>query len=765
MKKLILIIILVLMTINFVSATYNAHGKPFTGSSSPTTRNGLELKANNTVILRQIIKNAGSTATLCYLYDGSKTQIASGSFAGNNCSINYRINKGSTYYAMVDKGGAGYIRPDTDSDASFPYKAPDLNFTNPCYDWVGGTKACGGSEIHDVSAIITENVNNITTTLNYPKNQNGYIVDEIKFNVSINTKGYSLVNTTFNVWYANGSLFNKTINTTFTSKNNSIIIIDNFAMFKNYKWNAKTCGTNATGYLCSYSKNYTFATGWNASNIKYNSTTVETESEMFKTNLSVLAGYTPTNALLIWNGTKYSASISNLGGNQYLLYKTIDIPLSNKSISWHFNWTINNIPFSSQSINQSVSRLHFSLCNATYKTKFLNISFKDESTLAKINASISYSLFTYFLGTGTVNKTYTYSNSVNKYNYTFCASPNRTLNVIPYIQYKQGTDYPQRLWNPSVQQYTNTVTNKVLYLLNSINGIYVTFQVVNAVNQVISGVFVNATREISGTNVLLGSGTTGADGTTTFWLNPDFIHTISAFKTGYPLVTLSLTPTQSSYTITLGSQATTFNNTFQGIRYYLRPNETSLVDSLVNDTDYTFGLTINSEFWDLDEYGFNLRLANGSIISGGSTTTEGDPLTLVYNTGNQSVIYMDYYWVINGEYTNLTRYWVVYNTEHTEYSIWKFFIDLNAYLSAGMFGIDNFGRVFLVFLILFISVGLVSYKYGIVSPMAVASLMWAIIFFFDVVVDLIPSFTGINHLPTYIVSLILALVIFREVQT
>jgi hypothetical protein len=55
-----------------------------------------------------------------------------------------------------------------------------------------------------------------------------------------------------------------------------------------------------------------------------------------------------------------------------------------------------------------------------------------------------------------------------------------------------------------------------------------------------------------------------------------------------------------------------------------------------------------------------------------------------------------------------------------------------------------------------------SYKYGISSPMAVVTNIFLVIFFFDIVIGLIPAIRGIDHLLTYIAGLILALVVLKE---
>ena len=777
MRKILLILLLILIPLSLGAFFYdnlitNSHDKTLASPGVIGSLSGMVFSANDSINLLSVGVHKLTTINRCYF-----GELASDPSGSDYVSINWTSNatigakgvgnftenpelKDNKFYAILCNSSAS-----TYTRYSVSQILP-LNGTTISWYWRGiapnwsSVEIVGGRDnIYNLMNITTGISRGIVTSLISPENEIELANNKVNFTSSADVKRYSLTNSTFTIWNLDGTIFSKTTNTTFDSSNNSKVQVEGLTPDE-YLWNTKICGTNATGYYCSWDENRTILTGSNLSNIKYNSSTYETKSETFTSNLTISPGYTPTNGLLIWNGTSYTASLTSLGENEYFLSKTIDIPVSNQTIAWYFNWTIGTSKFSSESSNQSVARTFFGLCNDTCSTKFLNISFKDESNNEKINATITSSNFEYYLGSGTIYKTFSYSTANNYSNYTFCATPNSTINVVPYVQYKMGTDYPQRIWNPSVQTYSSTITQKVLYLLSSINGIYVTFQVVNTANQVISGVSINATRLIDSEVVLVGAGDTGTDGTTTFWLNPDFSHTITASKTGYSDVITTLTPTQSSYTITLGTQTSTYNNTFQGITYSIRPNETSLV----NDTEYTFGLTINSNYWDLEEYGFNLRLSNGSVISGGSTNVEGTPLTFNYNTGNQSVIYMDYYWVIDGEYTNATKYWVVYNTQHTEYSIWKFFTDFNSYMSVGLFGIDNFGKVLLVFLILFMSVGIVSYKYGLASPIAVSALMWAIIFFFDIVVGLIPNYTGINHLPTYIVSLILVLILIREVQ-
>lgn len=485
----------------------------------------------------------------------------------------------------------------------------------------------------------------------------------------------------------------------------------------------------------------------------YNASTHETSSEKYTINVTANSSLTAVNLLI--NQTNYT--LTDEGNGNWTYTGDVQLGITNNTIS--FNFTYGGSSFlSSYETYQDVSSLIWTICNATYDTEFLNISFKDEESLAWLNATVPSSTFTYYLGSGAINKTYNFVNNTKNPTYQFCASPNKTISVVPYFQYKNGTQYPQRVWNPSAQTYTNTLTSKTLYLLNVNSGIYVTIQVVNTANQVLEGVFTEVTRLISSVDTVVGQGTTGASGTVTFWLNPDFIHTFSLSKPGYDDVTSSFAPTQTSYTITMGSSSITNQNFFEGIAYSILPTNLSLI----NDTIYTFAFNLTSSSWTLTEYGFDLRLANGTIITGGSSTVEDTNIELLYNTTNESLIYMDYYWLINGTYTNATRLWVVYNTQYTGWSIATFFEDFTRYKDSGLFGLDEFGNRLIIFLIIFLTVGLMQFKFGLNSPVAVLSVLFLTVYFFDIVVGQIPQIRGIDNLLTYISGLALVITIILE---
>lgn len=596
-----------------------------------------------------------------------------------------------------------------------------------------------------------------TITLNSPANAFTSINSNVTFNCTVSD----------DVHVQNVSLYiNGTLNQTNTSGiNNTAYIFSTNLTNSPYNWTCGACN-NLTTPLCKNANVRNFTVGLIGENSQtYNSSTYETSQESFTLNLSYnSASYSSISANLVYNGTAYAGT--KIGTGDVITFtKVLDIPTISTTANKTFYWNVSLINstgtsyFQSISYNQTVESLLFINCNATYAVKFLNFTFKDETNLSVINATIPTSTFVYWMGSSIINKTLSFTNTTaNISNFNFCSNAvNNTIKVSPRVQYL-ATGYPQRVYETTTITLTNSTTNITLYLLPTTDGIYVTFQVTNPSDQLLSGVTINASREFSGINTLISQGTTGTDGTYTFWLNPDYLHTITFSKSGFTTYVTSITPTQSSYTITLGGGGTTTNDYSQGISYKTYP----VLEELFNDTIYNFMFNVSSSYWSLDSFGFNLRLANGTIVGTASSITAGTAASLSYNTTNLTMIYMDYYWIINGNITNGNKYWVISNTANTQYSVKNFFTDLGDYLDSGLFGIDNFGRYLLVFIILFVTVGMMSYKYGLTSPMAITTMIFSIIFFLDVVTGLIPKINNVEYLLTYASGLVLVVTVLKE---
>lgn len=501
----------------------------------------------------------------------------------------------------------------------------------------------------------------------------------------------------------------------------------------------------------------------------------ETQTNVNYTYTITNYSYTSVSGSMYYNGSEVSSSIlqSNPSNVSLISYRDIPLTTSAEAVEVYFNVTVTNstgtFNIISDSQNQTINTIHFSICNETYPTKFLNISFKDESDLSEINASIPTSTFIYYLGDGTINKSYTYINNSLNNNYSFCASPSsETFYTDIYLQYKQGTDYPQRIYEPSLLSLTNEITNATLYLLSSIDGIYVTFQIVNNADQVIEGVDVTASRTIDGSTVIVGTGTTGAAGSVTFWLNPDFSHSLTFEADGYDTFTTSLVPTQTSYTITLGGQTSTEPDYTRGINYSVQPAK----DYLENGTLYNFNFTVNTNDWLIDGFGFSLTYENGTLISEQTSSANGGTVSYNFNTGNESLIYMNYFYTINGTNQTGTRYWIIEDVGN-RYSLNNFFNRVSTYFDANMLGIggedgtDNFGKAFISVIILILVSGGLTYRYGINNEAAIMGIIFGIVLFLDVGIGFIPNpimatNAGVSHLVTIVAGLILVALLIKE---
>ena len=497
----------------------------------------------------------------------------------------------------------------------------------------------------------------------------------------------------------------------------------------------------------------------------YNTTVYETGIETFSIN--VTANTSLTAASLIYKGTSYAASQSGT-----VWSRTLDIPegVGSNSFNWSFTYAGDTIV--SDTSTQTVSGTNFSLCGGDGgSVPFLNFTFKDESDLSVINnGTIPSSTWNYWLGTGTVNKTYTLINNTGNPSYAFCSTPpDRNLTIDYTLQYEdQEGDYIQRLLNPGVLSFSNDTTDTILYLLKSTDGIYVTFQVIDLTETGINDVVVVGTRVIDAVTTTVASGTTDAAGAVTFFLDSDFEHTFTFTATGYDVYTTSIFPTQSSYTIQLGGTTTPFVDYYNQVKRTINPSN----NTLFNDTAYDFDLILDSDYWTVSEFGFVLTNSSGSSVASASTSSNGGTATVNYNIGNTTdYIGMNYYWVINGNYTNGSTSWYVLSSSGTDWSIRNFFTDFNNYTSdEGLFGMGNFGKTILVFLIIFMFVGIMSYKFGLVSPAGIAALIFGLVAFFDVGVNLIPdpiftsgAFSAVSNFPTIIMGLILVGILAREV--
>jgi hypothetical protein len=408
-------------------------------------------------------------------------------------------------------------------------------------------------------------------------------------------------------------------NTTITGAVSGVMNSTNFTLVKDL-YNTTIYANDTAGNLKSEVVSWDYKVFENSRSS--NATSYETAYETYSIN--VTADNSLTGVFLNYNGTEYQTV--NTAATIWSYSR--DLPTSsvgNNSITYRFVYSGTNI--SSSTTYQNVLNTVFQICNATYPTQFINFTFKDENTLASINATIQTATWDYYLGTGTQYKSYVYTTSENSSNYTFCATPNRTLYASPSITYV-GSTYPARFYTPGILTLSNLTTSTTLYLLSSTDGIYVTFLTIGESNIALSGALVNIFRTISGSTVNIGQGLTDSAGSYTIWLNPNYDHTIVASKTGYGTNTQTIRPTQSSYTLVLSSGANyTYVSNVKGLLWSYFPRN-RLTTNATN-----FGFNVSSLYSSLVKCKIELLNNNKStILSTAETITANGSFCSVQTT-------------------------------------------------------------------------------------------------------------------------------------
>jgi len=463
-----------------------------------------------------------------------------------------------------------------------------------------------------------------------------------------------------------------------------------------------------------------------------NTTVAETATESY--TIDVLSNDSLTAGNLIFNGVSYTGTQS---GSNWTA--SIDVPtgiLGVKNYYWNFTFAGSQIvtPITNVSINQTL----FGICNSTLSTSYLNLSFKDEATDTAMGAFADASTWYYYLGSGAVNKTLTYSApSTSNTNYTFCFKPEDkgvTMDV-DFFKYS-NTSYPQRTYSSSGLSLTNSTTQQPLYLLSTASGIYSSINIVESTGVVIEGVEVTIERQVSGLWVTIGKQTTGSDGTVTFWVNPNFPHRITAIKTGYSNAQVTITPSQSLYTLTMsatGAGSGSQNDTIEGVKWVVWPTSGSIdnISQSFNATVTASATLENCKFEILNASDITQVFATSTTLTNSSYCQPIVTYAPIYNrkifgrlsidtTSTDGFVIVDSDW----KWSALDK-----NSTVTNRGIKSFFTGLTELSDFGEGNEGEFSRFILFFLITTILLGAFMYFTGVefASPGMSLGLIWIIV--------------------------------------
>lgn len=566
--------------------------------------------------------------------------------------------------------------------------------------------------------------NTIETTLNSPSNNAYSIYYPQPFNITLSPNSINLTNATIKT-YLGGSLYSSNSSSvTGTSINSTLLYLN----LNPGIYNIETigCGINTSGGTSCFSDdNVTLNHGIIFNNYSYNASTYETAYENYFSSISLSSVASISAIDFLFGSTEYSSSYSILGGGNYTLFGNLDIPSNFNSQNLSFNVTFSNgQSIASSSIPINIGQINFSLCsNIGSNLTYTNISFKNETTsLQNVNASIS-STWTYRLGRGIVNKTYTFVNSTANRNYGFCFTPqNRSVIVDTTITY-ENAESPARTFGLSSTSLTNSSTLYTLYLLPSSLGIYTRYKTMTAGQQIITGAMATVYRTIGGSTFIVASGFTDSSGQIAFFLDPSISYDYTFSATSYGSSSFSLTPNSlETYTVILGSSTSSLNlgvaNTLgsSNLTYFVTPNQSQLT----NNTQYLFSFNLSGS--DVTFVSMNISNSTLSQLYYQSSSTEGILSGLV-NTGNNTRLYGYFTVITNNATIEFVKVWDVGNYYAGSYSLYTQLRLWNQY------GFSDFTRILLVLIVLTSIMVYISYN-DIVesseSKVAVALLLiWA----------------------------------------
>lgn len=239
----------------------------------------------------------------------------------------------------------------------------------------------------------------VAVNLGLPLNNSVLAAASIFFNATLTPTNANLTNATLFVWYTNGTLFNETVNTMDTTSNKTNWTVYNFTI-SNYDWNVLGCGideTDNTNFNCSWgAANYTFTVhGINITGRFWENETIEGELELFSINLSIIGEeeFQISTGNLVYNGTDYSGTWEDLGGDNYRITRSLIIPSfsvpSNVSFYWSFllEDTFESFTFNSSVENQTIRVFSIDNCSS-YGVLLMNYSLFDEKTQDFLNGTL-----------------------------------------------------------------------------------------------------------------------------------------------------------------------------------------------------------------------------------------------------------------------------------------------------------------------------------------------------------------------------------------
>lgn len=267
----------------------------------------------------------------------------------------------------------------------------------------------------------------VTVDLYLPSNNSLTSLTDINFTANLTSDASNFTNATYFIWYDNDTIFNQTTVSLPNTNNTTYTLLVTDFLFENYKWNVYACISSGD---CSFAdENYTLRVSpFSIDGVSYNESVLETSSQTFMINITAISTVSSVTGFFWYNGSSYTALITNPSNGEYSATSTLDIPLQNnvgnKSFHWQFDFTLTGSPDTQQNTSEyshEVNRTFIELCNSTYSSNIINFTTRNsENPFPKLNATFK-SAWQWWIGSGSVMRNRSYEDvNENLSDFDFC---------------------------------------------------------------------------------------------------------------------------------------------------------------------------------------------------------------------------------------------------------------------------------------------------------------------------------------------------------
>ena len=265
-----------------------------------------------------------------------------------------------------------------------------------------------------------------SVTLNSPDDNFQTIEPIVNFSATITATDGNVTNTTLYIWHPNTTLFKTNFSIIQGISNQSNLTLGDIPIADGYLWSYEGCFSNITDHLCSFGTNRTFnRTGFTTGTFAFNETATEGTTQHY--DVSFVTAETPTSVTINYNGTHFDATLTNTTDRNYVAERELTLPLND-----NFNQSNNTFFFQINSSSgsedtdirgQIVNVLNLTICNPTNTIRYVNFSFRNETTSQEVITATASTSWNFWIDDKTINRTLTFTSSVEAINYSFCFDP------------------------------------------------------------------------------------------------------------------------------------------------------------------------------------------------------------------------------------------------------------------------------------------------------------------------------------------------------